>query len=172
MQNQPSSKIIRWFLLTIPAAIVIGTLLHFTYDWLSNPSFLALIMPTNESVFEHLKMAFWPMLILNLIGIILYKPDFQKVLPALFAGIFLSLCVIFFGYYGFASGFGIEALWLDIALFIIAIVLGQKLIIHLYSFGKPRLICAVTSCLFILILLVTLSYYSYHPTTLPLFQVK
>ena len=39
-----------------------GSALHFLYDWLPSP-LTALFSPINESVWEHLKLLFWPMLL-------------------------------------------------------------------------------------------------------------
>ena len=45
------------FLLTALA----GTALHFAYDWCLSP-LVGLFAPVNESVWEHLKLLFWPFL--------------------------------------------------------------------------------------------------------------
>ena len=50
----------RW-LLTALGAILAGAGLHFLWQALPNPLF-ALISPVNESVWEHLKLLYWPML--------------------------------------------------------------------------------------------------------------
>lgn len=51
----------RHWLLTALGAILAGAGLHFLWQALPNP-LLALISPVNESVWEHLKLLYWPML--------------------------------------------------------------------------------------------------------------
>ena len=51
----------RHWLLTALGAILAGAGLHFLWQALPNPLF-ALISPVNESVWEHLKLLYWPML--------------------------------------------------------------------------------------------------------------
>lgn len=49
------------FWLTFAAALVLGVVLHFVYTWLPNPV-TALISPVRESIWEHLKILFYPLL--------------------------------------------------------------------------------------------------------------
>ena len=51
----------RHWLLTALGAILAGAGLHFLWQALPNPLF-ALISPVNESVWEHLKLLYWPFL--------------------------------------------------------------------------------------------------------------
>lgn len=42
-------------------ALAAGVLLHFVYGWLPNPA-AALFSPVRESLWEHVKIVFWPLL--------------------------------------------------------------------------------------------------------------
>ena len=46
---------------------LLGTLLHFLYDWLGRSALVAPFSGTNESTFEHMKLLFWPMLLFAVI---------------------------------------------------------------------------------------------------------
>ena len=51
----------RQLILTAAAAILAGCVLHFLYEW--QPSAItALFSPVNESLWEHVKLVFWPFL--------------------------------------------------------------------------------------------------------------
>ena len=50
----------------ILAVWVSGSLFHFVYDWTGHNTLVGLFFPTNESTWEHMKLAFLPM---NLYGI-------------------------------------------------------------------------------------------------------
>ena len=43
------------------AAILAGCVLHFLYEWQPN-AVTALFSPVNESLWEHVKLVFWPFL--------------------------------------------------------------------------------------------------------------
>ena len=47
--------------ITFFAALALGVLLHFLYAWLPNP-LTALVSPVRESLWEHLKLLFYPLL--------------------------------------------------------------------------------------------------------------
>lgn len=52
-------------LLVFVAALALGVLLHFVFDWLPSP-ITALISPVRESLWEHLKILFLPLLLSGL----------------------------------------------------------------------------------------------------------
>lgn len=54
-------KSTKTLLIAYLAAAVAGVLLHFLYQWLPNPVF-ALISPVRESVWEHVKLLYFPLL--------------------------------------------------------------------------------------------------------------
>ena len=37
--------------------------LHFLYDWSGEMTIISLFVPINESIWEHLKLVFWPLLL-------------------------------------------------------------------------------------------------------------
>ena len=51
--------------LTCLAALVLGVLLHFLYSWFPHP-LVALFSPVRESIWEHLKIVFFPLLLSGL----------------------------------------------------------------------------------------------------------
>ena len=48
--------------------MILGTLLHFTYEWSGNNTFVAAFSAVNESTWEHLKLLFYPMFLTTIIG--------------------------------------------------------------------------------------------------------
>lgn len=47
-------------------SVTLGVLLHFLYGWFPSP-FTALFSPVRESLWEHLKILYWPLLVLALV---------------------------------------------------------------------------------------------------------
>ncbi|WP_286082764.1 DUF6512 family protein, partial [Parablautia intestinalis] len=43
--------------------LLAGTLAHFVYDWSGNHAVIGLFTPVNESIWEHMKLLFFPMLL-------------------------------------------------------------------------------------------------------------
>ena len=55
-----ASRIFRVELIGAAFMIAAGSVLHFAFDWLGGWYPLALVAAVNESIWEHLKLAFWP----------------------------------------------------------------------------------------------------------------
>lgn len=49
-----------WESVGVPIIILTGTLLHFAFGWSGRNPLVGIVAPVNESVWEHLKMVFWP----------------------------------------------------------------------------------------------------------------
>lgn len=49
---------------------ILGVLLHFTYEWSGDNPIVALFSAVNESTWEHLKLLFFPMLLLTIIELL------------------------------------------------------------------------------------------------------
>ena len=122
------------FLLAAGLATALGAALHFLYDAAPNP-LTALVSPVNESVWEHLKLLFWPML-LTAFWLARSAPDSS----ALWSGIFtaeLAMPLFLLGaFYLLKCGFGVVSLPLDIALYVVTMALGFWLAYRVCQSGK------------------------------------
>lgn len=82
---------------------VLGTLSHFFYDWSGRNPLAALISPVNESIWEHMKLLFFPALLWSLFTPRSLRKDLPSLRPSLHSGILLgTLCipVLFYTYSG------------------------------------------------------------------------
>ena len=96
---------------------ILGTLLHFPYRWSGRNPLIGLIAPVNESVWEHMKLLFFPMLLFglwNLKGV----TDACRI-SAFHAGLLMGTLLIPVLFYAYTSVLGRNFLVLDIALFYI-----------------------------------------------------
>jgi hypothetical protein len=106
--------------------IILGTMLHFTYQWSGMNKLVGLFSAVNESVWEHTKLFFFPVVIFMAIELWLIK-DSNKVLFAKVAEIFFGITFIISFFYTYTGAFGIENVWIDIPYFFVAVVLGKYL---------------------------------------------
>ena len=56
-----------WSLLGFAVTSLLGTLLHFVYEWTGESIFAAPFSAVNESTWEHMKLLFFPMLVFSLV---------------------------------------------------------------------------------------------------------
>lgn len=80
---------------------IIGTLFHFMYKWTGENVYLAFLWPVNESIFEHLKMFFFPVMLVSLIQLIFVKEDKGLFLSSRLYGALYAIigCIAFYYVY-------------------------------------------------------------------------
>ena len=61
-------RIKTWQIITAIIWIILGILLHFTYEWSGDKIIVGLFSAINESTWEHLKLLFFPMVITIIVG--------------------------------------------------------------------------------------------------------
>ena len=125
------------FLLTALA----GSALHFGYDFCPSP-LVGLICPVSESVWEHLKLLYWPFLAC---GFFLNRraPDAQSAWSGTLAGLLLMPIFLLGVYYTLESGFSFTAGWFNIALYILSLALGFWTAARLSCSGALSWLCGV-----------------------------
>lgn len=162
----------KWILKGIPILFIIGTVLHFTYGLLWKNPLVGLVSPVNESVWEHCKLVVWPIILwwsLYYIGpgkTENIQPDawFTGALAALLTAL-LAIPLIFYFY---TQAFGVELLWVDIALLFGSLVLGQLMGLHVYRHGSG-LSAALVLIIFAAIALMFMIF-TFFPPKIPLFR--
>ena len=103
--------------------LVLGTLSHFFYQWSHENMLVGLFSPVNESVWEHLKLLFFPALTYMLIE----QKAMGKAMPGLFGknhlGLFAGLLGMPLLFYGYTAFSGKSILWVDIGIFCVCVLL-------------------------------------------------
>ncbi len=106
------------------AVILSGIILHYLYDLSSRSPWIGLFAPVNESVWEHMKLVFFPLTAYFLFEII----RLGKKIPALSAasarGILAGTFMIPVLFYTYTGILGRHILAVDIVLFLLGILLG------------------------------------------------
>ncbi len=107
---------------------VFGTLLHFLYEWTGDNRIIGLFSPVNESIWEHMKLFFFPMLLFTII--MSYFNILQTYYPALVSALLIGLHVgtwfIPFSYYTYSGILGQSITFVDVLLFYIAVFFGLR----------------------------------------------
>ena len=94
--------------------IVLGSLWHFIFDWSGQNDIIAAIAPVNESVWEHLKMGYWALIIYAATGVLVFNPKILVNFFSLLMGILLLNGAVLVIYYSYASLLHHSILWLDV----------------------------------------------------------
>lgn len=158
----------KYLLIGIPIIFIVGSIFHFIYDWSGNNFLVGLISPVNESIWEHLKLAFFPMAIYWISYLFINKEISKgKWLLSLFISIITAMLTVVSFYYVYTGAFGFESLILDMFSLLLGVAIGQLIGSHFYTYGfdVPTLIPKILLIgLFIVFVLFTIS-----PPNFPIF---
>lgn len=113
-------RVARWQLGGFLFVCAAGTALHFLYQWSGESVAAAPFAAVNESVWEHMKLLFWPMLLWAGAERAVLGGYSRGFWPAKALGILLGLALIPALYYTYTGALGVSVMWVDIAIFFVA----------------------------------------------------
>lgn len=156
--------------LTALFVTLFGTFFHFFYEWSENNRFVGLFCPVNESVWEHMKLFFFPSLICYVL-LCLIKRDHEPCIvyaypKAIFLGTFL-IPVLFYTYSGIL---GFTVTFIDIAIFYISVIVAYT---YLYktTISVKKLEYSLSLNLTLIFMTFLFMCFSYNPPQLGIFEV-
>ena len=143
-------------------SIILGTLLHFLYEWTGENIIIASFSAVNESVWEHLKLVFFPMLMAGIIEYFFVNKIANNYIEAKCIGIFSAICFVVVTFFTYTGIVGTNFFILDILIFIISIIIGEYIAYKLMkrkneSNQKTRLL-SIIILVFLLICFVVCTY--------------
>lgn len=104
--------------------LITGSLAHFLYQWSNNNFIIGLFTPVNESVWEHMKLIFFPMLLYSLLVIPKLKANYPCICPSLCFGILLGTLLIPLSFYSYTFILKRDIFVLDIGTFILSAIVA------------------------------------------------
>jgi hypothetical protein len=162
--------ILRWELGGIAFIVVLGSVLHFVFEWSGGAIPVAWIAAVNESVWEHLKLGFWPALIYAAVEYSRFGKSANNFHFAKTVGIYLIPITIVVLYYVYTAILGHGLLAVDIAIFVVAVIVGQLVSYKLLTASSlpERLNRFAPIALVVLGILFVL--FTFYPPQFPLFR--
>ncbi len=140
---------------------IMGSLLHFLYEWTNESIFTALFSAVNESTWEHMKLLFVPLFIFALIQWKIRGRHYENFWWIKLFGTLAGLIAIPVLYYTYTGVFGKSADWFNIAIFFIAAAVTFCLEYRFFkrgvSFDLPQILAFSALCI-ILVAFVVLTF--------------
>ncbi len=166
MKRQHS--ILKFELFSIVFTLILGTLLHFTFEWSNQNLFVGSFSAVNESVWEHLKLIYFPMLITAVIGSFFFEGKQSNYLCIKTKAILLAMAFVVVFFYTYTGIIGTNFAILDIGSFVVAIILSSY-----YTYQKVQMSVSCNYLLAILILFILFLcfvLFTFFPPHIELFQ--
>jgi hypothetical protein len=143
---------------------------HFTFELSGNQPIVGAFSAVNESVWEHLKLAFWPALLFAFIeSVTPLRRQANNFVFAKTAGVYLMIAIIpaiFYTYTAFLS----ESLIIDIGSFAVAVFIGQLLSYKLLTIRQLPRWATWVSIVFYALLAVLFIVFTFYPPDSPVFM--
>lgn len=99
------------------AVLILGTVNHFVYAFSGRNPVAALFTPINESIWEHMKLLFFPFLLASLAEFLIRRPNAASFFGARLAAVWSGILFVILLYYGYSGVLGRNFLPADLLLF-------------------------------------------------------
>ncbi len=119
------NKIRNYQIFSVIFTFILGTLLHFTYELSGENIIVSSFSAINESVWEHLKLLYFPMLLTLIIGYFYIGKNAPNFLCSKTIGIITSMLFTIIFFYTYSGILGKNIAIIDISLFFVATILGE-----------------------------------------------
>lgn len=175
-------KVLRWEIGEFIFLSILGTSLHFVYEWSQKNPVVAAFSPINESTWEHLKLLFYPVLLFTILeSFVLIKSSREKSRKKreeIFClwvvkgrAVLLGLLFIVIFFYTYSGVLGKNYAWLDIGSFYVSALLVCIASYRAYIRYLKQKICRCQWYLGIWFLfLICFVWFTYQPPKLGIFQ--
>jgi len=152
--------------------IIVGSLFHFLYGWSNNSPIVGLFVPVNESVWEHLKLCFWPLMIFSSVEYFFIRNRVNNFIFAIaFSALIFQLFIVVF-FYAYTNIIGKNILFLDISSFIIGAFICQLVGYKIMMMRKLGKIFAYIGLSILIINALLFMIFTYYTPKLPIFLDK
>ena len=142
---------------------LLGSVLHFLFDWTKHNRVVAFFSAVNESYWEHIKIAIWPVFLLQIVLFSLGGYQIPAFIPAATVALYsipVSMVGLVFLYKSVTKR---NILWLDISIFFVCIAIAQSIFVLVLGQLAPTSGTVVLSSLFLFGLVVAFLLFTFRP---------
>jgi hypothetical protein len=168
-QKVERKKLLIWEMTGILFIIILGSSFHFIYELSGGLRAVALIGAVNESVWEHLKLGFWPAFIWAVIEFFAFGKKTKNFLMAKGTS-FTLLALLIAGIYYAGEAIGIEGFIIHAINFTVSIIISQIVSYRIILVQKYYKVLNTVGILLIVINFLAFSLLTYFPIHLPVFK--
>ena len=165
----------RYTIVTITACILsigLGVLWHFLFDLCGENAIIGLFAPINESVWEHIKILYFPFMISMVVEYFIYGRGIYNFFSSKALGLTLGMISIITLFYVAVGALGVNNMVSNISIFTVSALLSYA-VSYLQMIRTPRCAGGVWEWVAIFVLCLYLALFlifSYYPPHIPLFR--
>lgn len=150
---------------------LVACVLHFIYELSNKFLLIGFISPINESIFEHTKLIFFPLLVFYLSYYLVNKSklDINKYFTSTILSLLLGIILVPMIYYGYSGGFGSSILAVDILITYIVFLITNIFFYTNYNFYNISIKKEI-SIIFIILICIFYGYATINKIDFPIFN--
>ena len=166
------NKAVTALFLSFLGIVIIGTLLHFAFEFSGCNTLVGSFTPVNESIWEHLKLILIPSIITGVFEYFTYGKHYDNYFFAKAFSTVIGMLTVLTGYYTYSGIIGKDYFVADIILFILGAsvtILTEYLLLFAKSrwSGESR---SILGMLIITVIILLFIYFTFNPPMLELFR--
>lgn len=155
----------------IAVTIIVGTLLHFTYQWSGQNVWVSTFSAVNESTWEHLKLLFFPFILWAVITYFVSKQNKACFWYGKLFGVMAGMSTIVIGFYTITGIIGGSLGFVNILLYCIGVIVAFKVDSLRTERCLPQRLFSETTCILLIILMTILFiWFTFAPPAIGLFR--
>lgn len=155
-------------IISIIVSITLGVLLHYTYELSNCNPLVGIFSATNESVWEHLKLSYFPILIVSVFEYFILGNNVNNFIASKMFGIVFTIVFTISVFYIYSGVIGKSSFIIDIIIYIVGIVLAQ--IISYKIMELPSLNLEVYSIFILIVIGISFIIFTINPLKIQLFK--
>lgn len=151
--------------------LILGTLLHFVWEWSGRSNITAVFSAVNESIWEHLKLLFFPFVIFTFAEYLVYGKHMSCFFTVKMQAVLLGMLAIVVVFYTYTGILGKNYFPLDIGTFVLGVLVS-----YIYSYRNLSSMantCSANSELFsffvIIAFIIAFGIFTFYPPKLGIF---
>jgi hypothetical protein len=163
-------EILRWHLIGFVFIVILGFLFHFTFQLFGYNKLVGAFSAVNESVWEHLKLVYFPLMIFSVIEYFYIKDKANNIVIGKAVAAYIMPITIIVIFYSYEFITGSNSFIVDISSFFISIIVGQLLSYKILTMEEMPSIISIISGIAIIVLAVLFVIFTFYPPHLDLFR--
>lgn len=151
-------------------ASILGTFLHFLFDLTGGSAVAAVFSAVNESIWEHMKLLYYPMVLYAVAEYFFWGRENQNFWCIKGKGIGLGLGLIPVIYYTYTGILGVSADWFNITIFFLTAGFAFWWETKQFPRDSPCAISGKTAIVFIFLIGIVFTVLTFRPFRIPFFE--
>lgn len=151
-------------------AIIVGSLLHFTYSLSGKNKLVGYFSATNESIWEHIKLSVFPIIAYSLYMFFKLRGSINNAFFALGIGVLLSVIIVPLLFYTYTKFTKTPVFPLDITIFILAVIIPFKAIEKIIQLPKLPFFFNIIGLIIVIFVVAAFIEFTYNPPKSKIFN--